>query len=301
MSKKKHSIPTISEEDQLDALNAIAQMTPEQQQALREMAEEFEKMPEELQNQMLDFFQMLGEMPDEDREKFLNEMEEDIDSSEDEDGASNDDSDNYPHFLAGEKVQKYTLRVTLRGLKPAIYRKFCVPSNITLRHLSELLLQLMGWEGYHLNQFRRGNNYYAPAYQRKDEIPILFGRAENFNQEDYTLSDLLSEKGKSIEWEYDFGDSWYHDIRLSSIDEYKDGEPRISFIKGERECPPEDCGGIWGYEELLTIHEKKNSHKRLTSEERERLDWYGMGKDTDFDPAFFDTPFAHEICEDFCE
>lgn len=271
MSKKKHTIPTISEEDQLEALKAISQMTPEQQQVLREMAEEFEKMPEELQNQML------GDMPDEEREA------------------------NYPHFLAREKVQKYTLRVTLRGLKPAIYRKFTVPSNITLRHLSELLLQLMGWEGYHLNQFRKGDNYYAPIYQRKDEMPILFGRAENFNQEDYTLSDLLSEKGKSIEWEYDFGDSWYHDTRLSSIDEYTEGEPRITFIKGERECPPEDCGGIWGYEELLQIFEKRKSHKRLTSEERERLDWYGMGKDTDFDPAFFDTSFAHEICEDFCE
>lgn len=277
MSKKKHTIPTISEEDQLEALNAISQMTLEQQQALREMAEEFEKMPLELQNQMLDFFQMLGDMPDEECEN------------------------NYLHFLARENVQKYTLRVTLRGLKPAIYRKFCVPSNISLRHLSELLLQLMGWEGYHLNQFRKDENYYAPAYQRKDEIPVLFGRAENFNQEDYTLSDLLSEKGKTIEWEYDFGDSWYHDIRLSSIDEYKDGEPRITFIKGERECPPEDCGGIWGYEELLQIFEKRKSHKRLTSEERERLDWYGMGKDTDFDPAFFDTPFAHEICEEFCE
>lgn len=90
-------------------------------------------------------------------------------------------------------------------------------------------------EGYHLNQFRKGDNFYAPAYQREHEMPVLFGPARNFNQEDYTLSDLLSEKGKSIEWEYDFGDSWMHDIRLSSVGEYKDGEPLVTFVKGERE------------------------------------------------------------------
>lgn len=131
------------------------------------------------------------------------------------------------------------------GLKPAIYRKFSVPSNISLRHLSEMLVELMGWGGGHLNQFRKGDDYYAPAYQRENEMPVFFGRARNYNQEDYRLSDILYEKGKTIEWEYDFGDSWCHDVRLSSIGEYTEGEPLVSFIKGERACPPEDCGGIW--------------------------------------------------------
>ena len=113
----------------------------------------------------------------------------------------------------------------------------------------------MGWTNEHLNQFRKGNDFYAPAYQRENEMSPLFAPApdgfpscpRNHNQEDYTLSDLLTEKGKSIEWEYDFGDSRYHDVKLSSIGDYKADEPLVSFIKGERECPPEDCGGIWGY------------------------------------------------------
>lgn len=165
----------------------------------------------------------------------------------------------------------------------------------------------MGWTNEHLNQFRKGDDFYAPAYQREHELPPLFAPVpdgfpsgpRNHNQEDYTLSDLLTEKGKSIEWEYDFGDSWYHDVKLSSIGDYKADEPLVSFIKGERECPPEDCGGIWGYQDLLSIYEKKKSRKRLTPDEKDRLEWYEM--DEDFDPDYFDTDFAHLICEDYCE
>lgn len=205
----------------------------------------------------------------------------------------------YPHFLPRENVQKYTLRVTLKGIKPAIYRKFNVPSNISLRHLSELLLELMGWMNEHLNQFRKYDKYYAPAYQREHEMPVLSGFARNFNQEDYTISDLLSEKGKSIEWEYDFGDSWLHEVKLSSVGEYKKEEPLVSFVKGARECPPEDCGGIWGYQDLLKLYAKKATRKRLTEEEKGRLDWYDMADD--FDPEYFDDYYAIEICEDYCE
>ena len=165
----------------------------------------------------------------------------------------------------------------------------------------------MGWTNEHLNQFRKGDDFYAPAYQRENEMPPLFAPVpdgfpsspRNHNQEDYTLSDLLTEKGKSIEWEYDLGDSWYHDVNLSSIGDYKADEPLVSFIKGERECPPEDCGGIWGYQNLLSIYEKKKSRKRLTADEKDRLEWYEM--DEDFDPDYFDIDFAHEICQDFCE
>lgn len=296
MPKKKQSIPAISEEQQLEALQSIAQLPPEQQQELLALAEEFEQLQEDKQDAMLSFLQQMSQMSDDEQDRFLDNLESSFGFGDD---SASDEGGDYPHFLPRPNVHKYTLRVTLRGLKPAIYRKFCVPSNITLRHLSELLLELMGWEGYHLNQFRKGFNFYAPAYQREDEIPVLFGPARNYNQEDYTLSDLLSEKGKSIEWEYDFGDSWYHDIRLSSIGDYAEGEPLITFIKGERECPPEDCGSIWGYQELLELHEKRKSRKRLTSEEKGRLEWYGM--DGDFDPTYFDTNFARELCEEYCK
>ncbi|MCQ2345084.1 MAG: plasmid pRiA4b ORF-3 family protein [Paludibacteraceae bacterium] len=210
--------------------------------------------------------------------------------------------DGYPHFLKSDNVQKYTLRVTLKGIKPAIYRKFCVPSNICLRHLSELIMDLMGWGGGHLNQFRKGDDYYAPSYQRTDDT-LFFDSSHEFNQEDYRISDILSDKGKSIEWEYDFGDSWCHEVRLSSIGDYASDEKLVSFVKGERACPPEDCGGIWGYEDLLEIYYKCQKYalgagKRPTKDELDNLEWYGM--DGGFSPETFDSDFACEICDGYC-
>lgn len=103
--------------------------------------------------------------------------------------------ENYPSFREGDYALMYTLRVTLKHVSPKIYRKFEVPSNITLRH----------------------------------------------------LADVLCQKGKSIELEYDFGDGWCHEVRLSGISEYIDDEPHyIYFLKGERACPLEDIGGPWG-------------------------------------------------------
>ena len=77
----------------------------------------------------------------------------------------------------------------------------------------------------------------------------------------------LHEEGETIVWEYDFGDSWEHDVRLSSFEEYAEGEPRqIVFVGGKRVCPPEDCGGVRGYEKLLELrlpHHTSHMHEAL--------------------------------------
>ena len=209
------------------------------------------------------------------------------------------DEDHYPPYLPSDEVKKYTLRFTLRGIKPSIWRKVEVPSNISLRHLSELIIETMGWRGYHLNHFRIGlDTFYEPYYQRDGDFED-FGWSRHFNQEEHTISEVLREKGKQIIFEYDFGDSWEHDIRLSSIGEYAPGEDReIRFVGGKRACPPEDCGGVWGYEDLCEIHEKKASGKRLTRDERERLEWYSNtegGKD--YDPELFEEDICIEAAE----
>lgn len=76
---------------------------------------------------------------------------------------------NYPQFRDADHALKYTLRVTLKHIKPSIYRKFEVPSNITLRHLADLILELMGWSGGHLNAYHAGGRNYHPAYQMTQE------------------------------------------------------------------------------------------------------------------------------------
>lgn len=207
----------------------------------------------------------------------------------------NYNEENYPHFLPSEDIKKYTIRVTLKGITPAIYRKFECPSNISLRHLADLVMHLMGWYNMHLNHIIGPyETYYVPYYQHDPQNDWC----ESLFQEDYALSDILNVKGKSIKWEYDFGDSWLHEIRLSSVAEYKEGEPHyIVFKSGKGDCPPEDCGGIWGYKDLLDILEKLKSNQDLTSEEKEQLDWAGWDKD--YDPEDPDEEYCMAICASF--
>ena len=106
--------------------------------------------------------------------------------------------DSFPRYREADHVRKYTVRVALRGIKPPIWRKVIVPSNISLRLFGDLILELMGWMGEHLNQFRKGDSYYAPAYQREGELPPLFGRIRNYNQEDFALGEILCEKGAPL-------------------------------------------------------------------------------------------------------
>lgn len=210
--------------------------------------------------------------------------------------------ENYPSFRDGDYVLMYTLRVTLKHVSPKIYRKFEVPSNITLRHLADLILDLMGWSGGHLNAYHINGHHFHPAYQMTPEYGYYGGMYDNDRrQEDYTIADVLSQKGKSIELEYDFGDGWCHDVKLSSVAEYLDDEPHnVRFVKGGGTCPPEDVGGPWGYMELLEIIQKKHSHKRLTSSEKEQLEWADIDP-MEFDPGYCDSVECGYICMQFSE
>ena len=107
---------------------------------------------------------------------------------------------------------------------------------------------------------------------------------------------MLTEKGVRMKLDYDFGDSWEHDVWVKGIREYDEGEkPSITFVTGEGECPPEDCGGVYGYAELLELREIK----KLSKEERERLEWFEMDSRSGFSPYFCDTEYFKEIADDY--
>lgn len=220
----------------------------------------------------------------EDGEEFDDEMAAEHNAEE--------DIMDYPRYIPDDEVEKFTLRFTLRHIRPSIWRKVEVPSNITLRHLAELIIEVMGWGGYHMYQFRIDNyTYYEPKYQRDAGMEeMAWSPIRHYSQEEHTIKEVLKEKGKHIIFEYDFGDGWEHEIRLSSVGRYADGEERaIRFVYGKRACPPEDCGGVWGYEELCELHTKKAAGKRLSRDDRERLEWYANTDDgKDYDPELLD-------------
>jgi hypothetical protein len=108
-----------------------------------------------------------------------------------------------------------------------------------------------------------------------------FGGDFGFDMEDerkYKLSDLLREEKDSLIYEYDFGDSWRHKITLEKILSFEASSSLVRCVKGKRACPPEDCGGVWGYENLIEIINNP-SH----SEHEEMLDWL----EGEFDPECF--------------
>lgn len=195
-------------------------------------------------------------------------------------------------FVAGVPVEEYHLRIKLNNSPVPIWREVLVPSNISLEFLAFVIIEVMGWENEHLHQFKYKNTIYKNRSDIEKEDGMFGFFPHRFNtcaSEDVSVADVFRLKGERIQFEYDFGDSWQHDVWQKGIRGYASGEkPCIRVVKGTGSCPPEDCGGVWGYAELLDIHGKK----RKTSEEKERLEWYGL--DRHFRPEDFDIKYTQE-------
>jgi hypothetical protein len=138
-----------------------------------------------------------------------------------------------------------TLRIELRGSDPLIWRVVEVPTSITLKVLHDIVQVSMGWCDYHLwEMVIDGTTYGLPM----DED---FGSAPRKVADKVRLRDVLTGQTTQIDYTYDFGDSWEHSIVVSDV---RTGIPGLGyprFVAGERDCPPEDCGGIPGFYEML--------------------------------------------------
>ncbi len=162
------------------------------------------------------------------------------------------------------------LKVTLRGSKPPIWRRLQVADNTTLARLHDIIQIAMGWTNSHLHQFVTGNRFYSdPSFELDDVV----------SEKRVTLGDLDLKPKAHFRYEYDFGDSWDHDILVEKI---LDPEPDVRYprcLTGKLACPPEDCGGIWGYYGLLeAIQDPQHP------EHDDMLEWLG----DEFDPDAFD-------------
>ena len=168
----------------------------------------------------------------------------------------------------------YQLKITLQGSKPPIWRRVLVPDSIKLDEFHELIQIVMGWQNYHLHQFHCNGTLYSIPNDEFDDFDI-----ELKNETDYQLSQLLTAEKSSLLYEYDMGDGWEHKIVLEKILPFDSTVQLPQCIKGKRACPPEDCGGIWGYKSLLEILKDKKHPQH-----EEMLEWLGG----DFDSEYFD-------------
>ena len=167
----------------------------------------------------------------------------------------------------------FRLKVTLRGSRPPIWRRFLVPGGITLKRLHDSLQAVMGWTDSHLHQFEAGGVLYGTS----DREVGLTRVSENTT----TLDQLLRRPKDRLRYEYDFGDGWEHDVILEAVlPPGNDG--RYPIVEaGRRACPPEDVGGIHGYAHFLEVLANPTH-----PEHRDMLEWIGKPADpTAFDVA----------------
>jgi hypothetical protein len=176
----------------------------------------------------------------------------------------------------------YQIKVTLLGTNPPIWRRLLVPAVLTLAQLHDVVQTAMGWQGGHMHEFRAGKRYFGkpdPEYRSMGMDPVE-------NERTVRLSDVLRRVGAKFVYTYDLGDSWEHAIVL---EKQLPVDPNAKYpvcTDGRLACPPEDCGGIPGFYDLVdAITDPK--HER----HEELRDWLGE----DFDPLAFSVDGVNKI------
>jgi hypothetical protein len=170
----------------------------------------------------------------------------------------------------------YQFKITLLESHPPIWRRIQV-QDCTLDKLHEHIQTAMGWTNSHLHHFKLGEQLYG-------DPDLLQENFEDMEYKDSTttnISDILPRTGKRFrfQYEYDFGDSWYHEVLFEGVVQ---ADPKTKYplcVEGARACPPEDCGGIWSYPDFVEAIQNSD-HERHD----ELLEWIGGC----FDPEEFD-------------
>lgn len=174
----------------------------------------------------------------------------------------------------------YQIKVSLMGSKPSIWRRILVPETTTLHQLHDILQIVMGWEDCHLHMFTINEQNYGDPEQDPD------GELGTDDESLFKLSQVAGKEGSKFHYEYDFGDSWQHELVIEKI---LPGEKDAIYpicVAGKRASPPEDAGGIGGYEDYLqAIANPKYP------ESKEMLEWIGE----DWDPEYFSLEEVNDL------
>lgn len=164
----------------------------------------------------------------------------------------------------------FRIKVALRHVSPPVWRRIEVPADITLDRLHDVLQVVMDWSDYHLHCFRAGRVTYGlpdPDYPHDvaDERGVRLDR--------------VAGEGDTPVYEYDFGDSWEHSLKVEKVVPAEPGVRYPRCTDGRRAVPPEDCGGVGGYQHLLEVLADPGHE-----EHEEMVEWVGGL----FDPEAFD-------------
>ena len=165
------------------------------------------------------------------------------------------------------------IKVTLLGTTPPIWRRLLVPADMTLEQLHNVLQETMGWDDDHLHDFRIGQRRFG-----RPNPDRLMGRSTVANERTVRLITVLDKVGAKAVYTYDFGDNWQHAIVVEKVLPPEPGCSYPTCVGGKLHAPPEDCGGIPGFYNLLEAI-RDPTHDR----HEEMSEWIG----DDFDPDAF--------------
>jgi hypothetical protein len=156
----------------------------------------------------------------------------------------------------------YELRIVLLGSKPSIWRRLQVRGDANLGWLHAVIQVAMGWTNSHLHHFLAQDARYTDLRHSED---IGFGSEPDRDEAKTRLAQIAPRQGYQFSYEYDFGDSWAHEITVEKILPDPSATTTAICLEGARACPPEDCGGIPGYAELLKAlkNPKHPEHKTM--------------------------------------
>ncbi len=165
-----------------------------------------------------------------------------------------------------------TLKITLEGLRPPIWRRVLVSGSMNLGALSDVILASMGWRGGHLHDFTVAGRDYGERGMLEDVA----------DESRLTLNGVIKKGVKRFTYTYDMGDNWEHVVTIEKTGPADPAELQLHprCVGGARNCPPEDSGGVWGYAEFIEILADPQHPERA-----ERLEWID---EDDFDPEAFD-------------
>ena len=169
------------------------------------------------------------------------------------------------------RTKVYQLKITLKNIKPPIWRRLLVP-DCTLDDLHEMIQVAMGWDNYHLYAFSIAGQEFTRPDMDDGELNMADATAT-------WLTDVIGHEKQKFKYEYDFGDSWDHEILVEAIGEAEAGQQYPVCVTGKRACPPEDVGGAWGYVEFCQAMADPK-HKR----HKEFVEWCGERDPEAFDP-----------------
>lgn len=165
--------------------------------------------------------------------------------------------------------QVFQLKITMVETKPIIWRRILVDSDTLLVDLHKIIQTTIGWSNAHLHIFNDGKNDYAPIELEVDN---------SLDSNKVNLNKIFKKVEQSILYEYDFGDSWSHEVYLEKIIETEEEMQLPTCLDGARKCPPEDCGGVWGFKDFLKIISNPKDPQY-----KEMKEWLGG----EYDPNYF--------------